>query len=664
MRKFFLVSLCMLCIANSVHLFGQKAATLPLTEVSLFSSGVGYFEHSGYITGDTVLDFDFPENTVNDVLKSLVIIDSETKNPSVTYAAENTLEKTLKSLKIDLSETPDISTLLSSLRGTEVELFVPEKITGIILGTEMRPSVTPGVFDTYVSINGSLGIQTFKISEIASFKFTDPEIGKDLQRALELLRASGSSSSRSVQVHLPGKGKRFVTIVYVIESPVWKATYRLDLSGESPLLQGWAIVDNTGDLDWNNISLSFLNGKPVSFIQNLYAPYFVERPILPLAIAGTAQAAVWTSGYGGSNDAEMVSEQEIDEAYYSRAAPVSMQMKKASLEDMKTQTTQAEVAGAMFRFTVKTPVTVLRQHSTMLPLVQERIKAEKISVFSGEKARNGGEIHPLLCALLTNTSGMKLPAGPITVLDGGTYAGDALLDFFPENEKRIIGFGEDLSVRGSIETDVKRETVSVKIQKGVMAISRKNIYNTTYVISNKGTENKTLFLEHPVRQGASLSLPIQYEERTSLVYRFRTSVAGGTDIRFSVEENEPALERVVLSQRNIENLISYTTSREIPAKVQRVLEKAISLKKTVDEQEEICSDLESQKNTQTDLQERIRLNLAATGNDSLQGRDYLLRLSSSDAEIDRLEARITTERRKLTEKKKDYEVYISTLTIE
>ncbi|HKL85254.1 MAG TPA: hypothetical protein VJ861_02855, partial [Treponemataceae bacterium] len=144
MRKFFIVSLCVLCITNSVHLFGQKAATLPLTEVSLFSSGVGYFEHSGYITGDTVLAFDFAENTVNDVLKSLIIIDSETKNPSVTYAAENTLEKTLKSLKIDLSETPDISTLLSSLRGTEVELYVPEKITGIILGTEMRPSVTPG----------------------------------------------------------------------------------------------------------------------------------------------------------------------------------------------------------------------------------------------------------------------------------------------------------------------------------------------------------------------------------------------------------------------------------------------------------------------------------------------------------------------------------------
>lgn len=669
MKKNIVVAMMVVLLMPVVGLMGQEAGSLPLTSVSLFSSGVGYFEHSGFVSGDGVLSFNFPENAVNDVLKSLVIIDSVTQNPSISYSAENTLEKSLKSLKIDLSDTPDIATIFSSLRGNEVELFVPEKIKGRILGTEVRAVGSDGMYETYVSISGNLGsssplIQTFKISEIASFSFTDPSIGKDLERALELLRTYGKSSSRTVAVSLPGKGRRIVTIAYVIETPVWKATYRLDLSEKAPLLQGWAIVDNTGDLDWNGVTLSFLNGKPVSFIQNLYAPYFVERPVLPLSIAGTAMAQVWTSGYEDSNDYGMLVQESEASPVYGRAAPV-MKMKQASIADMNTQTTEGEAAGALFKFTVKTPVTVLRQHSTMLPLVQERIVAEKISVFSGEQARREfKEIHPQLCALITNTSGMPLPAGPVTVLDGGTYAGDALLEFFPENEKRIIGFGEDLSIKGSIQTDSRRETVAVKIVKGLMSISRKNFYDTVYVFSNKGIENKTLFIEHPIRRGTELTLPVQFEERTSSLYRFRTSIAGNTESRFLIEETETVSERVVLSQKNIENLMSYSSSRDIPPKVQRALEKAIALKKAVDDRLRIIAELEGEKNVQLELQERIRLNLGAVGTDSIQGKEYLLRLSTSDAEIDRFEEDLAVEKQKLFEHKKDYELYLSNLTIE
>ena len=39
---------------------------------------------------------------------------------------------------------------------------------------------------------------------------------------------------------------------YVVESPLWKASYRLVLDqSDRPLLQGWAIVDNATDEDWN-----------------------------------------------------------------------------------------------------------------------------------------------------------------------------------------------------------------------------------------------------------------------------------------------------------------------------------------------------------------------------------------------------------------------------
>ena len=674
-----LLFFCAMCSSGAA--FGQdmKEADIPLKKVALFSSGVGFFEHSGQISGSSkaILRFDF--NAVNDALKSLVINDTGT-SPSVTYPSEKTLFKTLKSLKIDISGNPGISEILGALKGSEIEVYSPNLIKGRIIGVENRiinsgdtSSRGQAVSEKYLSLFTKDGIQTLSIKEIASFRFTDQKINSDLNRALDLVMSSRESNIINLNINLPGEKKRDVSIGYVIPTPVWKVSYRLDLAQKNPFLQGWAIVDNDGNTDWENVELSLVTGRPVSFIQNLYAPYYLSRPVLPLAIAGIAEAQVYDSGFSENAAMDMAYE-EADEALYDRAPAAAMMSRKAvaeyspsreksSVKGGSVETAHAKAAGEQFEFTVKKPVTLARQQSAMIPLVESALKAEKTLVFSGVKAARGGIINPAISVELTNNTGMKLPAGPITVFDGGTYAGDALIEFFPENDKRIISYGDDLSVTGTMLASNSREVTGVVITKGVMTISRKVIYSKTYTFRNVSNTERKLIIEHPVTGGTTLSKPASFKERTDSLYRFVQNLPANKETLFAVEEETPVQEKIILSQLNLDAFVGYSSSQEIPQNIRTALQKAVDLKRQVEKTKAALADLEGQKTRKISDQDRIRKNLEAAGNQTQQGMEYLKRLTALDNEIDSIAAKAEAARKDYQTAQSAYDAYLATLSI-
>ena len=228
------------------------------------------------------------------------------------------------------------------------------------------------------------GIRVMAVKDIVSFSFTDPRINGDLQRALDLLLESRNEETRVLSVSLPGEGRRAVSLSYVIPAPVWKVSYRLDLEPEKPLLQGWAIVDNDGDLDWTDVELSLVTGRPVSFIQNLYPPYYQRRPSLPLAIAGIAQAETYGSGWRADMGAEAATvEDSAAKAAPRREAPApspaspsaAFNTVQMSLAGGAAQTAQGQVLGEQFEFTLPRRVTLERRRSAMFPLVEGNLTA-------------------------------------------------------------------------------------------------------------------------------------------------------------------------------------------------------------------------------------------------------------------------------------------------
>jgi hypothetical protein len=677
---FFLLPVCL-----SAQNTADGARQLPLRKISIFSSGVSYFEHRGSVGPAAALTLSFNGGAVNDALKSIVINDPEAGSPVITYQSETTLIRTLQSLKINLAGNPGIAEILSSLKGEEIQIttsavVAPVSVEGRIVAVEIPPAFTrsgEGSNEPALTISTQSGIRLVKLKDIQSFTFKNPAINADLSRALDIIRSSNNSGIKTLNIALEGRNRRDVSLSYVIPSPVWKVSYRLDLNGAKPFLQGWAVIDNDGDIDWTDVEISLVTGRPVSFVQNLYPPYYVNRPILPLAIAGAAEARTYDSGYGGEADAAYKRQRYDDaleenrktsaafaaaEAGMEAPAPIMMNQ-RLSVAGGALDTARGADSGDQFEFTLKKPVTLARQQSAMLPLVEGPVTAEKTLVFSGQKALSGGVIHPAISAQLTNNTGMKLPAGPITVFDGGVYAGDALIEFLPEGEKRIISYGDDLSVSGSVTASFKRVIAAVTVSQGVMTLSRKNVNEKTYTIRNAGSAAKKLIIEHPITRGAVLTSPASFDEQTASLYRFSRNLAAGAALDLTVSEETPVFETITLSQLNDAAFAAFSTNAEIPAKVRDAFAKALSLKRAADDAVKTLAGAEARRGRLVADEERIRNNLAAVGAESAEGQEYLRRLAAQDAAIDAQNSAIDEARRLAEETEAAYEEYLNVLEL-
>jgi hypothetical protein len=126
-------------------------------------------------------------------------------------------------------------------------------------------------------------LKTVDLSSVTSLKLADGVLQRQLRDYLGALAGARTREQRSVYIDSTDAKGRKVAASYLIPTPIWKSSYRLIFqSAPQPLLEGWAIIDNTTNDDWTNISLSLVSGKPISFQSRLYDPKFIERPFAEL----------------------------------------------------------------------------------------------------------------------------------------------------------------------------------------------------------------------------------------------------------------------------------------------------------------------------------------------------------------------------------------------
>src|SRR5262249_20560058 len=143
--------------------------------------------------------------------------------------------------------------------------------------------------------------KTTEVSPSFSVKLLDHGLTGKVDRYLDIVGANREADVRRMVISADGTGERALFVSYISEVPVWKATYRIVLNPKrAPLLQGWAIVDNTVGQDWDHVQLSLVAGAPQSFVQNLSQPFYTRRPVVPLpeavAIAPQTYEATLTLG--------------------------------------------------------------------------------------------------------------------------------------------------------------------------------------------------------------------------------------------------------------------------------------------------------------------------------------------------------------------------------
>ena len=649
MKKIFCVFVSMVVMTgiwadSSNPVFTAEA--IPLKKVTLYSSGVAHYVHNGTVTGSGNIELLFSPAQMNDVLKSLVVTDPAAKNVTVDYQAEDTLRKSLESLKVNLSAA-SLYDLLKAQKGAEVELCTPHHITGKIVSIDKNRTQESGE-TFFISLATKDGIHIISFSDIQSFRFTDESRNTDLHAALALILDASAKNRKKLGVKIDAQGDREVGLSYVMEAPVWKASYRLDMGTDKATFQAWAIIDNSTDLDWNDITLTLTTGRPVGFTQNLYAPYYTYRPELPLAIAQAAEAETFAS------DESAVQYEEV-RAPAALAGRAMMMKKEAAYSGNENDKSAADAedasgyfenqtaavnAGELFAFTPTKPITLERQHSTMIPLAFAALSAEKCSVFSS--IPSGQRVSPKFCINIENTSGLKLPAGPITVFDNGEYAGDALLEFLPENEKRLIAYGDDLEVSGSRQSSSTQNIETVSMADGIITIVYRQIQQATYAIKNAGTKARTILVEHQKTAGFELTSQAALAGTTANKYRFKLTAPGNSSSSLAVEEVRTYRSAQQIFDMSNHTYLSYTTNTAMPDTIRKTFASIIAEKEKVTAAENALKDLQKRQSDTAQEQDRVRKNLEAVGAESQQGRAFLTKLLTLESDLDTLKADIAT----------------------
>lgn len=533
---------------------------LPIKKITLYRSGVGSFQRGGQVSGDSVVNLKFSTDQINDILKSMVVLDlSGGRVESVAYGSKDPLSKRLSSFGVDISDNPSLAELMKRLRGSAVMVTTPDgPIPGTVLGVENRQraegNAQQPITSSYLTLVTANGLRAIDIASISAFDIQDKQLAADLSKALAALADQRAERTKTVDISLRGDGTRDIAIAYIHETPVWKTSYRLVLpesdagsrgdgrpetssDGRKPAapvparggstLQGWAIIENPTDEDWKDVRLSLVSGQPVSFQMDLYEPLYSYRPEVPVPTipgvaprifeggitlgqalqpadsdasggggGGRGRAAFDKAKAGEARKSEAMGRSMDSRAPGSPAPAVASEMTSAGLNFERAQMPAAAQGG---------DVGEIFQYQLNEPVSIQRQQSAMLPIISegiqsrrvSIYSRSDNAKHPARGVELTNSTDLQLLPGPMTVFDAGNYAGDAQIGHIPPGDHRLLAYAVDLDVDAMVEEQSNSTVNKLRIVNGTIEQTVKQVASTTYGFTNKDIKRaRTLIVEH------------------------------------------------------------------------------------------------------------------------------------------------------------------------
>jgi hypothetical protein len=533
--------------------------------------------------------------------------------------------------------------------------------------------------DTVTIVTDGGEMQTVPLDPGVSVRILEHDLSDEVSKYLAVVSSARERDVRRLSIAASGTGDRDLFVSYVSEVPVWKATYRLIVpdAGDSrkPLLQGWAIVDNTVGEDWTNVQLSLAAGAPQAFVQAISQPYYVRRPVVSLPdgfqlTPQTHQSAVTTSpgsttaaGAGGGartfaglpNNRYNVTIDGVtssnvfnsSDGFFALTTPrldaVEELALRANLKQAReNQTNDADAAamGDLFEYKLKEPITIRRGQSALVPILSSDIAAEKVSLWNTRLNSR----RALRSFWITNSTGSTLDGGTFSVVDGQAFAGEGLMDPLKAGERRLLSYAVDLGLTLDAGTEPLPETITrVSVADGVLVQSTERRRRLTYVARNQDEEQKTLIVEHPRERGWSIAGDATPVETTPDWHRFRITVAPRATASLAVDERQSVATTVRLTDLTDQQLLVMVTHGAIPAALEASL-RDVQAKKA--ELARLVSDQAKRSTTLDQItrdQDRVRENMKSLKGSSEERQllqRYVRQLDEQETRIDTLRTEI------------------------
>ncbi|MEO7509662.1 MAG: hypothetical protein ABIZ95_20620, partial [Pyrinomonadaceae bacterium] len=630
--------------------------TLPIKRVILYSNGVAYIERRGTVSGHAEVNLSFKQSQVDDVLKSMVVLDlGQGRIGAVSYNSSAPPSARMADIPFSIAAQTAENTrgglagVLSQLQGARVVVTTTKgTFTGSVLTIEQRksPPATDKpatTIDALVIATESGELSSFDLTDVRSVRLVDEGTRRDVSEFASAAASARRRDAKTITVTSDGSGQREMVVSYTVAAPIWKTTYRvvLDPAG-TPFFQGWAIVDNVSDEDWNNVQLSLVSGTPISFIQPIQQPFYRYRPVVPIPSdlkldPQTYEPDVEQSGSsinspGGSMGSTITNRQIAELPLNNRASSQIQISPSAALNNnfaingadsneasvsstisggnsgVETAATGSEI-GDLFEYRIDQPVTVHRDRSALIPIVQSKMEGERISIYNqatrADRALGG--------LLLRNTSALTLEGGSMTVLDRDAYAGEALMERLKPNEQRVISFALDLGTIVTTKQNANRAPAyRIRAVNGVFQTYYFQTDQRTYTFKNQTDRPRVIYVEHPVRAGWELDKNTPAPAfTTGRYYRFRLELPPYEKRDLVVTERHALLETYDLDDITREEIDLFIAQRYIDEPTHRALENLLDIKVKIDGADQQIAAIDKEVREIGEDQARLRENIKA-----------------------------------------------------
>jgi hypothetical protein len=627
------------------------AQDLMLKRVMLSSGGLGYFEYEVTVEGDATLKLTVSLQQVDDVLKSLVVYDDKGGVGGLSLPGREPLAQAFKDLPFDQDSLSSPADLLATLKGAEITVGGSRAITGRIVSVQDETvTLADGKATTKrtrITLLTDRGLQQFILEDAENLQFADAALRDKVAQALLAIQTNRAKDARTLELSTRGQGQRTVRVAYIVEVPVWKASYRLTLPGDPTApraaLQGWATVENLSGQDWKDIELTLVSGRPVAFHQALYEAYYVQRPEIPVEVAGRLMPGVDRGGV----DAERAKAAPPPPAPAGAPRPQqerSLAATAAPPSSTAVAADQVEATDAATQIVFKYPraVSVDNGRTLSIPIIDRQVPTARLALYQAETAAR----NPLAAIRLSNDGDSGLPPGIITLYERDkagyvAYVGDARLSGFPVGESRLLAYALDEKItieRDAAQTD---RIASGTIAQGALRLSRVIRQTMTYRVRGPAKEARQLIIVQRRLPGWTLVKPdVKTVELSEGNYRIPFQLPGGDQTQtFEVVQEQTQQQELRLVDGAADQIRVYAQAREFDAKTRDALTRVLQLQGAVTDAQRKVAQADAERQQIVQEQARLRDNLARVPANSDLQRRYLATLDKQETELEAIAKR-------------------------
>jgi hypothetical protein len=317
--------------------------------------------------------------------------------------------------------------------------------------------------------------------------------------------------------------------------------------------------------------------------------------------------------------------------------------------------TLTKEVGDLFEYRVDHPVTVHRNQSALVPIVSRPFEGRRVLLYN----RSTREKNPMACIELTNTTELTLEGGPVTVTEGDTYAGEAMLDTMKPDDKRFVPYAVELGCVVSMGEQTEEGPVfRAVVNRGILTVEFYKLRRTHYVVQNKAKRAQTLFLEHPRSSGQELKDTQAPVETTDNFYRFQLELVAAGRKELVVTERSTGHRSWYFSGTDADEVGFLLKSGFIDERVAEGARELIALRERLVPLKQEEARLKEERERLVKDQERSRANIESLKSGASQ-RDlaerFVAKLSEQE---DRLEA-IAREQERVTREKKELQAEVN-----